>query len=387
MIKDFADNCCGCTACCHICPKDAIQMKDDNKGFQKPVVDPQKCIDCGLCTKVCPLKNEHKSCTEQSYYVAKLKQDKKKYKSQSGGAFVALAESILARHGVVYGVVIDKNFDVVYKRATTKQGMYKMRGSKYVQAKIGDSYLSVKYDLENNCWVLFSGTPCHVHGLLMYLQKCKTATEKLITVDLVCHGTPSPLLYKEYLSVYSELTKTSIKKFVFRDTEFSANVFTDLYGNHYWTDEYNKIFYSNLALRDSCFECHYCNFNRVGDLSIGDCWGYEKVNEYFDPNRGCSLIILNTKAGKKEFERIMSVIDYEETIKQHINQHNLHSPTEKPDGTDKFWEDFHRYGGEYVMRKHCDCKLDTGRRVVYQKEHIRRFIVNLKSKIYNAFEH
>ena len=179
MERVLCEKCCGCTACSDVCPKDAIRMQADLKGFQIPVVDSQKCVDCGLCIKVCPLKNEHKTDTEQVYYVAKLKDEEKKLKSQSGGMFAAVAESVLQKHGVVYGVVVDKKLDVVYKRATTKRDMYKMRGSKYVQAKIGDSFLSVKADLEKDKWVLFSGTPCYVHGLTMFLKKHKTSTDKL----------------------------------------------------------------------------------------------------------------------------------------------------------------------------------------------------------------
>lgn len=390
MINGKAENCCGCRACGSICPRNAISFNENEKGFTEPRIDLDICVNCNLCNAVCPLENDHlldQSFT-QKYYVAKLKNYKERRKSQSGGVFAALAKRILSQHGIVYGAIVDDGLNVVYSRATNLRDMHKMRGSKYVQADIGNSFENVKKDLESHNKVMFSGTPCYVHGLLTYLNGCKTDVSNLITVDLVCHGTPSPLLYKQYIDLIEKNHRKKVRKFVFRDNEFYGSVFTLSNRAQYQTDDYNKVFYSRFALRDCCFTCHYANMQRVGDLTIGDCWGYEKYNEAFDPNRGgCSLVIANSEKGRKSFYEVLDEFEYEETQRECILQPNLEHPEESPSLTEIFWKDYHEYAGEYVLRTYCKCEPEKEKKVLYKKQTVKKVFRKLYYLVYNSFEH
>lgn len=389
MIKGKTENCCGCRACGSVCPKKAISFCDNEKGFTEPQINPDLCVNCNLCNAVCPLEHEHAldQTFTQKYYVAKLKKYKERRKSQSGGVFAALAKKVISQHGVVYGAIIDYGLKVVYSRATTLRDMHKMRGSKYVQADIGNSFENVKKDLESHNKVMFSGTPCYVHGLLTYLNGCKTDVSNLITVDLVCHGTPSPLLYKQYIDLIEKNHRKKVRKFVFRDNEFYGSVFTLSNRAQYQTDDYNKVFYSRFALRDCCFTCHYANMDRVGDLTIGDCWGYEKHNPVFNPGMGCSLVIANSKKGELYFESVINDFDYENTILKKIMQTTLESPTCAPSDINSFWNDFRKYGSEYVFRTYCKCNFSQENKVVYENQKFRRFFKKISEKWYNSFEH
>lgn len=188
--------CCGCAACEQRCPKSCIVMREDEEGFLYPQTDMSKCIDCGLCEKVCPVLNQGEKRKPLYVYAAKNKNPQIQLYSSSGGVFTHIAEQIIQNNGVVFGARFDENWAVKHDYTETLEGLAAMRGSKYVQSRIGSTYQQAKDFLEAGRLVLFSGTPCQIRGLKLFLAK---EYENLLTVDLVCHGVPSPEIWRQYL--------------------------------------------------------------------------------------------------------------------------------------------------------------------------------------------
>lgn len=194
-INDKKD-CCGCAACVQRCPKQCITLHEDNEGFLYPQVDESLCIDCGLCEKVCPVINQADERTPLGVYAAKNPNESVRMQSSSGGVFTMLAERIIDEDGVVFGACFDERWEVVHSYVETKEALAKFRGSKYVQSKIGSTYQQVEGFLKSGRKVLFSGTPCQIAGLKKYLRK---EYDNLLAVDFICHGVPSPGVFRTYL--------------------------------------------------------------------------------------------------------------------------------------------------------------------------------------------
>lgn len=217
QIKDKAD-CCGCTACASRCPKNAITMEPDTLGFKYPKVDLDKCIDCGLCEKVCAFNDNYDkslNLKEPEIYAARHKDIHEIETSRSGAAFIAISDYILENGGIVYGVGYKDHFRVAHKRATTKEERNEFKGSKYVQSDLDGIFRQVKEDLKQGNTVLFSGTPCQTAGLNSYIGK--KFRENLVLVDIVCHGVPSPYIWQDYLTYLENKYKSKIIKVNFRD--------------------------------------------------------------------------------------------------------------------------------------------------------------------------
>ena len=215
------NRCCGCHACFNICPKGAISMKEDKYGFKYPIIDKDKCINCDMCKKVCPVFNKQNNNNHKiESYAAYNKDISERMSSSSGGLFILLAKEIIKRKGVVFGAAFDEKFNVIHACVEDKKGLNSFKGSKYTQSTIGDTYRKVKHFLEKGRYVLFSGTPCQVEGLKTYLMK---DYEKLYTQDIICHGVPSPLLFRKYLNDKEEEYNDRITNISFRDKEVSWN--------------------------------------------------------------------------------------------------------------------------------------------------------------------
>lgn len=189
-------DCCGCSACVSICPKHCITMSLDNEGFLYPQVDNESCIDCGLCEKVCLVLNQGKECKPFQVYAAKNINEEIRMKSSSGGIFTLLAEQILHEGGVVFGARFNADWEVIHDYTETKEGLAAFRGSKYVQSRLGDSFCQAEHFLRQGRKVMFTGTPCQIAGLKLFLRK---TYDNLLTVDFICHGVPSPGVWKKYL--------------------------------------------------------------------------------------------------------------------------------------------------------------------------------------------
>ena len=217
---DIGKKCCGCNSCAQSCPKQCISMSEDNEGFLYPSVDTNLCVECHLCEKVCPVLNISSGQYPISCYAAKSPDEQIRKESSSGGIFSLLAQKIIENDGVVFGAAFNKKWEVVHCYTETLEGLNSLRGSKYVQSKIGNAYEQVKTFLKNGRLVLFSGTPCQIAGLKTFLRK---DYENLITLDFVCHGVPSPGVFRWYLQeqIYYYAARKSSKNSVFHSSILS----------------------------------------------------------------------------------------------------------------------------------------------------------------------
>lgn len=349
--------CCACTACKNICPKQAIEMFSDKKGFLYPKIDEDRCIKCGLCEKVCfyntgyNVLGDHLNKIET--YAIKHKDFNIRMNSRSGGIFTALSDYILDNKGVIYGVGYKENFVVCYKRAETKEERNKFRGSKYVQSELNDIFKQVKNDLEADKWVLFSGTPCHVAGLVKFLGKKKY--EKLLLIDIVCHGVPSPKMFSDYINYIEKKYNDKVNDFDFRDKTFGWNQSVESFKinqNKYSQTIYSHLFGSCLGFRESCYNCQFTNLNRPSDITIGDCWGIAKNRPDIDDNKGVSLVIVNTEKGKFIQENILSNLEYYIIDINDYLQPRLREPNKRNEKVDVFWKDYLNNGFNYIAKKY-----------------------------------
>lgn len=319
--------CTGCSACSSICPKQCITITADNEGFLYPVVNAELCINCGLCEKVCPILNGKTSTNEREIkaYAAINNNEEIRLKSSSGGIFTLIAESVIDKGGVVFGAAFDNDFKVIHKYTETKEGLEDFRGSKYVQSVIGETYKQAKNFLESGRIVLFTGTPCQIGGLYSYLGK---DYDNLITQDLICHGVPSPMVWRKYLEYRESVSRASARRMSFRrkncgwktfsvSFEFSNNT---EYVAKLTDDPYMQAFLRNLCLRPSCYDCKFKTKHRQADITLADFWGAQNFLPEMDDDKGTSLIIINSDRGKDIFNKIsnktkFSEVNIEEAIK------------------------------------------------------------------------
>ncbi|MFR2839552.1 MAG: Coenzyme F420 hydrogenase/dehydrogenase, beta subunit C-terminal domain [Zhenhengia sp.] len=364
MITLFTDkkNCCGCTACMNICPKAAITMQADEEGFLYPSIDINKCIECGLCKKVCSFQNGYDTSNnfqEPIIYAVKNKDMNTRMHSRSGGIFVAIANTIIENNGAIYGVGYEGKFVVCHKKVENKEGIRELQGSKYVQSDLKQIYADVQTDLLQDRYVLFSGTPCQVAGLFGFLGN-RLNTDKLITIDLVCHGVPSPLMWKEYIDFCEKKYKGKISKVDFRDKEYGWNTHFEtviINDKKYKSNLYTNLFYLHSMLRPACHSCKYTNFQRSADITIADFWGIDKCMPEFNDNKGVSLVLVNTHKGQGLFKEIQDGIFYKKSNKKDCTQPQLQYPSEQYLNRKTFWEDYHSKGFEYIIKKYARTSL------------------------------
>lgn len=357
------EECCGCRTCEQVCPKGAIQMKADACGFLYPEIDKEACIDCGLCLKKCAFQNGYKKRKEYEPfygYGARQKEYEEYMKSRSGGAFAVLSDQILEQGGYVYGAGYDdekKFFYVRHKRAATREERDEFRGSKYVQSDLGDVFPQIKKDLEEGKMILFSGTGCQVGALYAYLPK---EYENLYTIDIVCHGVPSPKVWEDFLHMREKEMRGKVEHVKFRDKGkfgWKAHYETiKINGTYYSSRIYSKLFAKGMA-RPSCYQCIYANKDRVGDITIADFWGHEKaIPGRWDDDRGISLVLVNNAKGKNLWGGVEGNIEYVDCTGYPFRHTNMKRPTAKPEHYEEFWEDYTKQGFAYCAEKYADYK-------------------------------
>lgn len=301
-------DCNGCEACANICPKNAIAMTRDAEGFAYPKINSELCIKCGRCDAICPALNfKEKIPAALPKVFAVINPDEKiRRHSSSGGVFTALSEKILHDGGIVFGAAFDKNFNVVHSAANNLDELENLRGSKYVQSRIGNVYRQVK-DALNSRKVLFSGTPCQCVGLKHFLG---ADHENLLTVDVICHGAPSPAIWEIYIGELGHSHDIAHVNFRSKRNGWAiSNVEINFSDKGYYfcslsQNLYGKIFLSSLSERPSCSSCKAKFPNCASDLTLGDAWGVQNFAlEMFD-NRGTSIVFIHTDKGKKFFEQL-----------------------------------------------------------------------------------
>lgn len=319
MIEIIEKNkCSGCSACMNVCPVNCITMQYDEEGFLYPEVNKELCIDCGLCEKMCQSQNPIKSDNEPKAYACFNKDENIRMNSSSGGVFTLIAESIINKGGVVFGAAFDDEFNVNHICVKNTGELSKLRGSKYVQSAIGNTYKEAEKYLETDVPVLFTGTPCQIDGLLHYLKK---DYEKLYTQDIVCHGVPSAKAWEKYLSCRKKEQKSEISRIFFRNKRngwenYSVAIdFKDgtEYNRIYKDDSFMKGFVFNLYLRPSCYECYSKTLNRNSDITLADFWGVKDIEpDMFDDN-GTSLVFVNSEKGQCLINSVAEKLRLKET--------------------------------------------------------------------------
>lgn len=328
-IKDKKD-CCGCTACKSICPKKCITMEADIEGFLYPTVNLKECISCGACERTCPIIKQRlkRQDTEIQAYCLRSKDKEILENSTSGGFFSSLCDYVLDKNGIVVGAVYadDKTIKHIIIDNESRSLAYKFRGSKYVQSYLGDIFSIIKQKLQEGTIVCFSGTPCQVSGLLSFLGK---EYDNLITLDVVCHGTPSPKLWEKYIDYQENKYGSAVSEVSFRKKTYGYHsgtmelVFENgkKYHGSARVDFMLKSFFSEISSRPSCYMCNFKSSHHDSNFTIFDSWHAEKlVGSFKDDDRGYTNVFVNNRRAEELFECIKDKyefynIDAEEAIK------------------------------------------------------------------------
>lgn len=343
-------HCCGCQACLEACPVQCISKTTDEEGFFYPVVSLSNCIDCGRCEKVCPQLNPPTSPAQDEppeCFAASSKDMETRLHSSSGGVFSLLAKSILAQDGVVFGARFDDSFSVFHSYTETESGLAPFLGSKYVQSDLRGVYTQVRDFLKAKRPVLFTGTPCQIAGLRGFLQG--SDNENLYLVSIICHGVPSPRIWKDYLdSVTREVPPTQV---YMRNKDNGWAKFRikiqregqDIVNEPAFDNPFMKAFLYNLILRPSCYSCQFRG-DHGSDLVLGDYWGVEQIHPDMSDDRGTSLILAYTEKGRQRLSKLdlnLKESRFEDAVK---GNSAIIYPSWKPIERDLFWRSYNWRG-------------------------------------------
>lgn len=354
-------NCCGCAACVQKCPKQCISMTHDEEGFLYPKVDETLCVHCGICEKTCPMLNPEQPKNPKTVYASINPNENTRIKSSSGGVFYLLASRTIQQGGVVFGACFDTQWVVRHDCTETKEGLEKFLGSKYVQSEIGDCYYRTEKYLKGGRIVLFSGTACQIAGLLCFL---KQPYDNLITMDVLCHGVPSPLIWRDYLEYECnrhQVKLTDITNISFRDKQVGWRRFGMSIKSHEKLlvsepldqNVYLKGFLRDLYLRPSCYQCQFRCGKCHSDITIADYWGIWNHHPQLDDDKGTSLVLINSEKGRILFNDI-DLMKEETSYKEALSGNSPleHSVLETP-YRQQFWN---RYPTEGIAAINSICQ-------------------------------
>lgn len=344
------DDCCGCSACEQICPTRCITMQENAEGFLIPRKDTAQCIDCHLCENVCLVNKPFESQSQDAFtpYMCRTLDSNLLEASSSGGLFTHLATSVINRGGVVYGAAFDSSWNVKHIGIETLDDLHLLRGSKYVASDLGTSYAEVKKHLSNNRVVLFTGTPCQISGLNHYLRR---EYDNLITVDIMCHGVPSPSVWQRYLAQNTN----NISNITFRSKFFGWNKYAlkiscdnivHIHESHK-ENIFMRGFLNNLYNRTSCSNCPSRGFNTQSDIMLGDFWELDCMEDPHLDNRGMSLILVFTQKGRDVLDTVRSElfiqeIDFSQVTTRHMHD-SLYKSAPKHMGRSVFFQEFAKH--------------------------------------------
>lgn len=366
------EECCGCTACYSICPKDAVRMEADNEGFLYPKIDFTKCVQCMKCVSICAFKSKKQFNTNGNFsnenypeiFAVKHKDYNIRINSRSGGAFTAISDEIINDGGVVYGCVMADDCEAVHKRAETFEERDNMRGSKYIQSNLGNTFLMAKKDLLAGRKVLFTGTPCQIDGFRKFLN---INYDNLLCIDIMCHSVPSPLIWKNYLKWLEDKynAKCVPKDILFRDkrkygwtnyVETIKMIDSNNENIEINSEIFKELFYSHYILRPVCYQCPYTSLQRCGDITIADFWGINNLLPGINDNKGVSMVFVNNKKGKNFFNECKESTYYYKVKLGNDIQRPLHEPAKKPENRMQFWNDFFEKGFSYIVENYISNK-------------------------------
>lgn len=315
-LESEKKQCTGCGACLNICPVNAIHMEKNGQGFLYPAIDPDVCIDCKRCEKICPKLQAYQGNADLPECYAARAKDAVRQVSSSGGMFTVLAEYVLKKGGVVCGASMEPDFRVRHICIERKEDLSKLRQSKYVQSDTGLVYREIGRYLEAKRRVLFSGCPCQVAAARNYFGE----NDRILYVDLLCHGVPSVQMLQDYMRENFDLDQVSSLQFRSKQNGWRADQLRVFYKDHTsqmipWAESaYEEGFQRNISLRDGCEDCEFCGMRRQGDLTVGDFWRVEEYDPGLNDGRGTSVVLVNNERGRKILNRIKgSLYDIQKT--------------------------------------------------------------------------
>lgn len=359
--------CCGCAACVAACPKNCISMKYDEDGFLYPVVNQKDCIDCKRCEQACPfLHPAGRIAYKPRAYGVVAKDDSLVWSSSSGGLFSVLSKKILNQGGCVFGAAFSDDYrNVVQCKTENADQLSEIRGSKYVQSSTQQSFIDAKAELAKGRLVLYSGTPCQIAGLKNFLGR---EYDKLILVDVICHGTPSVKLWQKYALWQEHYRHGTITSVSFRHKKDGQSSFgtegTDTNGwyyNSFNRDPYVKMFLKNICLRESCYRCTVKESGSNADITLGDFWGVEGIAPNLDNTKGVSLALIHSPKGQRLFDSVEEEITKQEVLFDIAISKNLpynHSVL-RPQERDLFYRDVDTLSWEELVHRYAKQKITT----------------------------
>lgn len=363
------EECCGCMACVNVCPRHCITVKTDSEGFPYPAVDSSKCINCRLCEQVCPFGPELKKTGGNETYAAYNLNERQRFESSSGGIFTLIAEKVIENNGTVYGAAFTGDFDrIVHVSAKNTAELERLKTSKYVQSETGTVFAEIREKLKRGESVLFSGTPCQIAGLRMFLRD---DFEKLLCIDVICHGVPSPELWRKYLAETKE-----------KEGEPTAISFRDK--THGWKNfsffvktpdseriessrenDYMKLFLRNYSLRSSCYQCKIKTNGSMADITLGDLWGADTFLPEMNDDKGLSAIIVHTQKGREMLQGIADCVKIRAIEYDQVSKYNpsLVSSSQKPRDRAFFYADIGRMTIKQLADKYCKPRMTIRTRI------------------------
>ena len=358
-------------------------MKTDEEGFLYPALEEEHCISCGLCGKSCPVVNPKPAVIKTKAYAAVNSDYDIRNNSTSGGIFTLLTKAVLQKNGVVFGAAYNPDFSVSHRYTETEEGLQRFCGAKYVQSDIGKSYRQARSFLNENRYVLFSGTPCQIAGLQSFLGK---AYEKLICVDLICHGIPSPEVWQDYIDYRAKADNNGIRPEAINlrskttgwqrySVEFRYSEKT--YSKQFADDPYMYGYIRDLYTRPTCFDCKFKGLQRNSDFTLGDYWGIESQHPELNDGMGTSLVLVHSEKAALMWNEIADWMRFKEVDPETAIQWNPMAVQSTPyqEKRNEFFvrykeEDFERLVWELVP-KSVPLKNSLLRRI---KNKIRRVI-------------
>ena len=383
LLENTLNLCSGCGACVSVCPKHCILMKEDHEGFLYPQINHSACISCRRCELVCPVLNKPAVLTGTTSYAVISNNENERLRSSSGGIFSLMANYILKKNGKVYGAAYNDSYEVEHICIEHSDMIPKLQGAKYSQSHSYEHFNKIREELEQGTSVLFVGTPCQTAGLYAYLGK---DYENLILTDMVCHGVPSPMVWKKYLEarISNDAPDSSIDHINLRDkssgwSRYAYSVKIEYSGGKKYCvrqdeDPYLQGFVRNLYLRPSCAECSFKGYQRCTDFTLSDCWGIWDIAPDMDDNKGTSLLMIHSAKGMKVWKTLSEQCRYKElTEEESIRQNNSAISSSVPHPNRESF--FRRFASSENMIRLISEELNT-----HKKSKVMVFLSKLRGK-------